>query len=191
AVARHIRSRKGTAEFLKLIKQFRPEGFSSELVEMALASGDASASVEAVRLIATGRDGRKEIDAALASADPAGAQRLVKLLGLLGDQLALEILADIVSDVEVAYDVRSEAVRGLAGSPLGAKRLVAVAGSGELVADTRLLAGGLLGKVADAEIRGVAAALLPRPAQADARPLPPLDELIVLRGDSERGQELF
>jgi len=191
AVGRYIRSRKGTAEFLKLIKQFRPDGFGTELVEMALAGGDDSAAVEAVQLIAASSDGKRQIDAALAAADSAGAQRLVKLLGLLGDPFALETLVGLVGDAEVDYELRAAAVRGLAGSPLGAKRLVAAAGDGQLVADTRLLAGGLLGKVADEEIRGVAAALLPRPAQADARPLPPLDELVSLRGDSRRGELLF
>ncbi len=191
AVVRHIRSRQGTADFLKLVKQFRPAGMHDDLVAMALATGNDSASVEAVRLITAGPDGRHQIKAALTSADVAGAQRLAQLLGLLGDPPALETLAELVGDADVDYAVRSAAVRGLASSPLGAKRLLAVASAGDLLSDTRLLAGGLLGKVADAEIRGIAAALLPRPAQADARPLPPLDELVALNGDPQRGRVLF
>lgn len=191
AVVRHIRSRKGTAEFLQLIKQFRPAGMQQELLQIALGSGDDSASVEAVQLITAEADGKQQLTAALTSADADGAQRLAKRLGLLGTPQALDILTATVGNAEVDYTIRSAAVRGLASSSLGAKRLVEVAGSGNLLSDTRLLAGGLLSKVADAELRGIAATLLPRPAQADARPLPPLDELVAMSGDSQRGRTLF
>jgi len=191
AVTRYIATRKGTPEFLKLVKQFRPSGVESALVELALQSGDDSSSVEAVRMLALGPKGADLIQATLESNKGDGAKRLIGLLGLLGSDRAVKVLTAVAADAEQPYDARSEAVRGLSKNNLGASSLLSLASAGTLPGDTRLLAGGLLSRSEDKSIRARAEKLLPLAAQADAKPMPALDELAKMTGDVAQGESLF
>ncbi|MGV3485143.1 MAG: PVC-type heme-binding CxxCH protein [Planctomycetaceae bacterium] len=190
-VNRYVESRKGTPEYLKLVKQFRPEGHQSALLELALAQGDDTASVEAMRMLAQGPQGPGLIRNALESNQGAAMLRLIRLLGMLGTDRASKSLMEVAANAELPYDARAEAVRGLAKSNLGATGLLDLASSGKLPGDTRLLAGGLLGKLEDKAVRARAEKLFPMPSQADLKPLPPLDELAGMKGDSARGESLF
>lgn len=191
AIARHIDRQGPTAEFLRLVERFQPAEATQRLLPMAVGELDDSLAVAALRLVTAQSEGRQSIETALAAADDAQRRRLAKRLGLLGDAAALQVLVHVASEPSTEPELRSEAVRGLAASALGAKRLLALAQSQRLAADVRLLAGGLLSKSGDEAVRRTAASVLPRPATADARPLPPLDELAAARGDAQRGQVLF
>jgi putative membrane-bound dehydrogenase-like protein len=191
SVNRYIEKAKGTPEFLKLITRFRPQGMASSLVEMAVQSKDDNAGVEAIRLLSSDKEGNEALQKAIQSLQGESAVSLIRRIGLLGSESSAATLTDIAVNAEGPYDARSEAVRGLAKNNLGAKRLLELVSSNKLPGDTKLLAGGLLGKSEDKEIRALAEKLLPRPAQLDAKPLPPLDELAKMSGDVTNGQNLF
>jgi len=191
AVNRYIATRKGTPEFLKLVKRFNPSDIESSLVELALQSGDDSSSVEALRLLSLGPHGADTVRATMEANTGDGAKRLVQLLGLLGTDRAIKLLIEVVANGEQPYDARSEAIRGLAKNNLGASSLLALASAGTLPRDTKLLTGGLLAKSEDKAIRLQAKKLFPLPAQADAKPMPPVDELARMTGDVANGEALF
>ncbi len=191
AVDRYINSRKGTPDYLKLVKKFRGGGSDSTLVEVALATGDDSSSVEAVKMLMQAPSGAASIRKALEANPDEGALRLIKLMGLLGTDRAGKSLVEVASNAELPYDQRAEAVRGLAKNNSGANSLLDLVVASKLPGDTKLLAGGLLGRSEDKSILARAMELLPRPAQADAKPLPPLDELAKLRGNVTAGEALF
>ena len=121
-------------------------------------------------------------------ADAAGA---AKILGLLGNGRATSILSDIVSDPERPFEVRRNAVVGLARNKGGEKRLISLAESKQLAADTRLLAGGLLARSKDESVRKRASELLPQPQLKGQKPLAPIDELAAMKGDAKKGMDLF
>jgi len=191
AVNRYIESRKGTAEFLKLVKQFRPADIQKSLSELILKSGDDSTSVEAIRMLTVGPDGLADTRKLLESATGESSVRVVRLLGSLGTDRTLKLLAEVVATAEKPYDQRAEAVRGLAKNNLGAATLLKFVSAGKLPGDTKLLAGALLGRSADAAVRAEVAKLIPAPAQADLKPLPPLDELAKMSGNVVNGEALF
>ncbi len=191
SLVRYIESRRGTPEFLTLVKRFQPSGAEQSLLAMALTPGDDSTSVEAVRLLIAGNDGGAVIRKIMQGLKDADSTRMVRLLGLLGNERTTEILLEVASNAEAPYEDRSAAVRGLASNNLGAAKLLGLVSAGKLPGDTKLLAGGLLSRSADAKVRGEAAKLLPMPSQADAKPLPPLDELTKLAGNAANGEALF
>ncbi len=191
AVARYIESRKGTPEFLALVKQFQPQGMEVSMVDFLLASQDDSGAVEAARMLLVDSEGAKTVRKVLQTLEGDDANRLVRLLGLLGTGRSNRIILDVAANEASPYEMRSAAVRGLAKSNLGQKDLMELVTAGKLPADTKLLAAGLLGRSEDESIRNLSAKWLPMPAQADAKPLPPLDELARLTGDVANGELLF
>lgn len=190
AVARHIRRLRGTPAFLKLVARFKPEGVTEDVLALA-TGGDDSGGVEAVRLLLSDDAGTQAVAAAALAGDEQLGSRVATRLGQLGTPPAINLLGDWVAAETVPYPIRSAAVRGLAGSKLGAQRLLRAAEETKLVPDTRLLAGGLLARSDQETLRKRAAELLPQPVQADARPVPAVDELAGMNGDVARGEALF
>lgn len=190
ALTRYIDGLRGSPQFLKLVARYRADGFRDEVMKMALADDD-SAGVEALRMLLADNANGKSLAGLLASADAPGAPRLAARLGQLGNPPAIKLLTDTVAQEAVPYPVRSAAVRGLASSKLGAKALLQAAQRGALTPDTRLLAGGLLNRSDQSDIRETAAKLFPQPLQGDSKPLPALDQLVAMPGDASRGAELF
>ena len=82
------------------------------------------------------------------------------------------------SNPELPFEVRKNAVIGLARNKGGEQALLALAESKRLAADTRLLAGGLLARSRDEAVRRRAGELLPQPQLKDQSPLAPIDEWI-------------
>ncbi len=191
AVRRHIERQQGTPEYLSLLKRFQPGGAEDKLMSMVLAENSDSDSVEALGLLLSTDSGVKKTNQLLRSDRDADARRALFVLGLLGSQRTISMMSKIAGNAESDYGLRAEAVRGLSGSNLGAETLLGMVETQKLPADTRLLAGGLLARSTDANIRAKAAKWLPRPAQADQQPLPPLDQLAQMSGNLVNGKILF
>ncbi len=191
ALERHLAAVEGSSEYFKLLKKFRPEGLEDKLEKMLLSDADDSSKVEAAGMLAETPDGPKRIRARLFGKSEPEAATIARLLGLLGNGRAVNMLADVAGDAERPYDVRQIAVMGLAKNKNGEKRLLELAQTKKLAADTRLLAGGLLARSADQSVRTQAADLLPLPKQKDQKPIAPVDQLAKMRGDVENGLKLF
>ncbi|HBJ37454.1 MAG TPA: hypothetical protein DDZ51_22405 [Planctomycetaceae bacterium] len=190
-ISRHLQRLRGTAEFLKMVEKYGYDGVNDDLLAMALAVENDSLSVDSVRVLVKSDSGKRLVGDSIRSMPEGQSVRLTRLLGLLATQPAVEILAGLVGDGEIVYPVRSVAVRGLSGNMIGAKRLLKLAEEAKLAPDTRLLAGGLLGRNDNPEIRTAALSVLPLPTQADSVPVPAIDELVRLAGDAQRGEALF
>ena len=188
AVMRRIEQTKGTPEFMKLVKTFQPDGIETQLVE-TLVGNDRSAGVEAAELLLDLDPGRQEVRRLLAAGDQA--LGVIETLGLLGNGRANHFLTEVAADAERPYDQRRAAVTGLARSRDGQNRLIEMARNKTLVGDTFLVAGALLSRSEDGKVREVAASVLPQPAQKDAQPLPPVDELARQTGDAAAGLKMF
>ncbi|WP_337177067.1 PVC-type heme-binding CxxCH protein [Paludisphaera sp.] len=100
-------------------------------------------------------------------------------------------LQEILTDREYPVALRREALRTLAKLPEGGLRLVDLAKAGGLPDDLKTEATATLHASADRRAREAAAAVLPLPATASGRPLPPIDELLRREGDPARGEAVF
>ena len=190
AIARHIERSKGTADFLRLLKKFKPEGMEQQ-VQSLLFGNDNSAAVEAAKMMCDLQNGPSDLRSLLGAEDTAKASRVAEVLGFLGNGRARRMLGDYASDEKIAYDVRRAAVVGLTKTRSGEAALLAIAESKKLVGDTRLLAGSLLARANDGNVKAKAMKILPQPATKDQKPLPPLDQLAKMTGSAEDGLKLF
>ena len=191
AIERHINRKDGTAEYLRLVKRFRPEGFSKNLEKMLLSNVDDSIKVEAAGMLAETADGPRTLRRMLQAENVTNAITVAKILGLLGNGRSTKMLGEVVSDPELPFDLRKHAVVGLAKNTNGAKALLQLAKSKQIASDTRLLTGGLLARNRDASIRQQAAELLPQPQLKNRKPLAAIDQLSAMPGDTAKGMALF
>ncbi len=189
AVLRHLASSVETPQFLDLVKRLKPDGMEAEIAKFALAHADASGGVEAIGILLNSQQGKTLVNELLVAAD--SAPRIAKLLGLLGNQAAIDCLRPILKDEMPAYDVRAAAIRALSSNNLGSQLVLELAAENTLQPDVRLLASDLLSRHSDEAVRRKAAEVLPRPTEEGREPLPSMDQLAEMRGDVARGLELF
>ncbi|MEM6365670.1 MAG: c-type cytochrome, partial [Planctomycetota bacterium] len=187
AVLRQIKRAEGTPEFVKLVKRFRPDGIEDRLA-IGLLGDDQTAAVESAEMLLEMDKGRKIIRDALRDAN---AIKATTILGLVGNGRSSFMLSEIASDPDRSFEVRRSAVQALNRSSTGQRKLIELAKQKLLVGDTLLVAGAMLSRSKNENIRKSAMRLLPQPATKDTRPMPPVDELAKQTGDAERGQKLF
>ncbi|MEM0924666.1 MAG: c-type cytochrome, partial [Planctomycetota bacterium] len=170
-----------------VVKRFRPPGIEKRLLA-AFEGENTSAAVEAAELLLELESGRPLIRQKLfEEAD----LRATKILGLVGNGRANHLLSQLVVDDARSYEQRRSALEGLAKTRDGATRVLDAAEKQKLVGDSVLVAGAMLARSSDQRIRDRTLRLLPAPAKADAKPLPPIDQLAKMRGDVEEGRKLF
>lgn len=191
AIARHLGRHEGTAEYVALARRFRPANMQEKLTALIYSDVGDSIKVDAVGLLGDAENGPQTIRQLLKSESQDQAAETARVLALLGNGRAISILGDVARDGERPYQVRRHAVAGLARNRNGEKVLIQLAESKELTADTRLLAGGLLARSGDKNIRELAGKLLPQPQQKNQQPLEPIDKLAQRRGDAAAGMKLF
>ncbi len=97
----------------------------------------------------------------------------------------------LVTDATRPLAVRSAAAAALGKSKAGEEYLLTLAKEKKVTADITFTVANVLLDSALPEVRGEAAKYLQLPAAGDARPLPPLGELVKMRGDPAHGKELF
>jgi len=191
AVARHLSRAAGTEGYLSLAKRFRPDDMPEKLQEMLTSRVGDSIKVEAASLLSGLDGGSVRLHQLLRSESVEQASDVASILGNLGNETSRNLLSEIAGDAERPFEVRRNAVAGLAKNTPGQNSILALVRSGRLAPDTRLLAGGLLAKSENEQIRKRAAELLPQPQQKDQKPLAPIDELAAMKGDIANGLKLF
>jgi len=186
AVLRALDKVRGTPLLVEIVRDFKIKGEAAALIEYAVANPGASGGVEAGR-IALAEVGSGPLVALLATGQAANA---AELLGNLGDKsLVAPLAAKLLSSTVPAE--RRACATALTRSRDGAEALLAMAASGALPADVRLLCSTDLNLAPWPEIKTAAATLLPLPASLNAEPLPPISELLRREGDVERGRGVF
>jgi putative heme-binding domain-containing protein len=101
------------------------------------------------------------------------------------------LLQPLITSLARPVAVRKQAVRALAKVQEGASALLEFARAQTLPEDLRLTASTELNSVRWESLRTVAAQLLPLPKSQNAHTLPPISQLIQLKGDPQKGAVVF
>lgn len=187
AVLKVVAKVRDRAEFVELVRDFELKGQSDALLEYALKHPAESAGVEAFRL-AYAEAGPSKIPTLLQSTNAVAA---VQLMGASGDRALLAQLGELIPGTTAPVTVRKAAVSALAHHQEGARLLLDLAREDKLPADVRLTASSELNLTPWPDIKKQAAEVLPLPQTQGAEPLPPVTELVKLKGDPKRGEEIF
>jgi putative heme-binding domain-containing protein len=116
---------------------------------------------------------------------------IAEALGNTGDKEIVPLLEPVVTDAAREPGLRRKAVRALAGVREGAELLLRLAKEQKLPEDLRLTASSELNSAHWPEIKAEAATLLPLPSAQNARPLPPISQLIKMTGNPANGAAVF
>ena len=191
ALSRHLNRVAGTQEYLDLAKKFRPDGMESQLLELVVSGPNDNVKSDAAELLLQTKNGAEMISALLHSEDQAKASKACQTLGLLGNEPARSLLNKVVLSPDTSFETRKQAVVGLAKNGAGQNAILQLVTDNQFPSEMRLLAGGLLARSNNENVRERASRLLPQPQQKNAAPLAPIDQLAGMKGDIAAGKKLF
>jgi len=177
----------GKPEFIDLVQRLNLTGFEQELVDYITAHPDAGESITAARILAANVG---KTVAFLTKADAASAKKLVAALGKVSDRPSVAVLNQAFWP-EKRDDVRRSIVEALALSSEGGRALLKWQSEKKLPDSVKTTAALALSRSTDAGLRNQAATELPLPAALGAEKFPPLAELMKLKGDAAKGQQMF
>ena len=191
ALNRHLDRVVGTQEYLTLVKKFKLAGREDELLGMIRNSNSDSLKTQAAELLLSKPNGKTYLSNLLRSEDSVTAKNSCRILGILGNDASRTLLLQTITNTQISFEVRQQAIVGLAKNGVGQNSVLKLAMEQTLPADMRLLAGGMLARSKDVKIQERAKRLLPQPQMKDSAPLPPIDQLASLKGNIGAGKELF
>ncbi|MBN8422323.1 MAG: NPCBM/NEW2 domain-containing protein [Verrucomicrobia bacterium] len=177
----------GKPEFVSLVERLNLTGFEKELLDFIIANPNAPESVNAARLIAMNREGAMRF---LKTADAASAKALVAALGRVSDRASVSVLTQAFWP-EKRADVRHVIIDALALSGEGGRAILKWQSEGKLPAEYKDQSALALSRSTDAGVRSEAATALPLPAAQGLENFPKLPELVKLKGDAAKGQQMF
>jgi putative heme-binding domain-containing protein len=187
AVLNVLESARGTPDFVRIVQDFKLPDQNSGLLEVALLHPAEEAGVEAMRMILAGHD-LARLDSTLRGTNSA---RAVEALGNTRDREIVPLLLPLINDPARDIVARRQAVKALAGTQEGATALLQLAQDDKLSADLKFIATTELNAVRWPELKARAAQLLPPPRGQNTQPLPPMAELLKMKGDAAKGAQVF
>ena len=190
AVERVLEKTRGTPNFVKLVQHFQLTNQTAGLLEVAINHPTDESGVEAMRLVLAGKD-LAAMRERLETTNVTNAMRLVEALGNAKEKQVVPVIEPLVTDDQRHIEVRRAAVRALAQTQDGAASLLALARREKLPENLKFIAASELNAARWPEIKAAAATVLPLPAAQNSQSLPPLAELLKMKGEAARGAEVF
>lgn len=190
SVLKVLEKTRGTANFVKLVQQFQLTDQNAGLLEVAIAQPAAESGVEAMRLLLASGE-VAAIESALAGTNVVAATKTAEALGNTGENRITKLLLPVVAEPKRDLAVRKQALRSLARTSEGASELLKLAEADKLPDDLKFTASTELNAVRWPEIKTAAAKILPPMEGQNATPLPPVAELLKLKGDIANGARIF
>ena len=180
----------GKPEFVQLVKRFKVSGQESGLIAVAARMAQDEAGVDAARLLLDSPD-RTKLTSLFAGNDTNAIRGVTVALGGTSDKRAVPLVLPLVVDPKRDSTLRKEAVRALSRTHEGAIELINLTKKDALPADARFTASMVLNTARWEDIKDQAAKLLPLPQSRNAQHLPPVSELLKVRSNPAKGEQVF
>lgn len=184
-----IEPMRGKPEFVSLVERLNLRGFGLELVDYISANPNSSEAVTAANLL---MNDRGYLEGVLR--DPENAERagnVANALGRGGDRGAAGLLINELNRKGTSPELARSIVSALANSGTGGRELVKLAQQGKLADDLHFLAAGAIARSPDQGLRNEAKGKFKVPAAAGAEKLPPVAELIAMKGNAANGKPVY
>ncbi len=190
ALGKVLAATRGTPRFVRLVEQFKVADQNAALLEAATKYPGDEAAIVALRLILVSGDSAA-VSAVLSGKDTSTTAQFVEALGNTNAKQVTALVLPLVTDMARGVNIRKQAVASLALSEEGASAILKIAREGRLPADLIFFAGPALkfGRW-PGEKTDVVRLFYSSPGQGD-KALPPVAELLAMKGDARRGAEVF
>jgi putative heme-binding domain-containing protein len=190
AVLKVLDQIRGKPQFVELVRDFKIKDQDPALLEIAIQNPNNAAGVDAAKLILEHKQDAL-FENSLNGTNVASAIKLAEVLGNAGENQIVPLLEPIVADPKRDVALRKQAVRSLAKNQEGASALLRLAKEDKLAPDLKFIASSELNHARWPGIKAEAAQLLPLPQSQNAQELPPVSELVKMKGDPVKGAEVF
>lgn len=178
AVLKILEKTKGTPQFVEIVRDFKLTGQREELLKFAAANSTNSIGIEALRLAAS--------EGGAIALSPG----IIEAMANAADKHFVPALTSAIQDSQHPIEARKSAVKGLAQTEEGSTLLLKLASEEKLDPGLRFAATTALHSARWENIKAEAAKILPLP-QGKAAALPPVSELVKLKGDPAHGAKIF
>lgn len=187
---RTLKRLQGTQDFVDLVSRFELEHLYGDLLGIAQSNPTGQLGVAAIRTL---MDKRQEqlLEAALGGADLDAVNNTITAIGSTRDNRGAKILQQLLNSADTDIEIRRAAVRGIAKSRQGMSALLSRIEDGKLDAALTSVAAAEMHQASWRDMREKAQQLFPLPPSKDAEPLPSIGALAKLRGDADRGKNVF
>lgn len=180
---------RGKAELVSLVDRLNLRGFGLELVSFISENPNTGEAVTAAKLLMKDRG---YLEGVLRDSENAErAASVANALGRSGDRGAAGLMINELKRKETTPEMARIFVSALANSGTGGRELVKLAEQGNLADYLHFLAAGAIARNPDQGLRNVAKGKFKVPAAAGAEKLPPVAELIAMKGNAEAGKPFY
>lgn len=190
AVNRHLRTIKGTPRYLDLVKAFGVTDAIPDLLELAISSHAETIGVNAASVLLDFKQSALLLNE-INGEDSTRALAIVGALSLSAHPAGFAILKPIVTDASSSRQIRNVAIRGIGTTKQGQQYLVDLLSADQIPDELLFTTGTALFASSDPLIVKSARELITLPKTANATPVPPVNELIRLKGDAVAGKVVF
>ena len=180
---------KGTQSFVDLVKRYKVNTKSQELLDMAIAMPDSSLGRDAAGiLIETG--GAVLLKNALKSTDTTTSLAALKTLAKAGTKESGLMMQSLITDPSFSQSIREKAIKMMAGGWNESEKLLTMLKENKLSEPFKAIAATALTTSYRKDIRSGALAFAPV-ANVGGKPLAPINELAKMQGDVTMGNAVY
>ncbi len=187
---RVLNNSRGTSQFVALVEKLSVKERYPDLLKLAQSKPAEQIGVEAIRTLLTKRELRL-IKRGLADNDRQRAVNTALALGNSADGRIAKILLPLINDNSQPVELRRQAVISTTKTQNGARELLKLVAAGQLDAILKDAAASSLHSATSNDVKKEAAQLFPLPSSKDNKPLPPLAQLMKMKGDVNNGRLIF
>jgi putative heme-binding domain-containing protein len=180
AVLKVLETTRGLPQFVEIVRDFNIKGQSAELLAFAASNPTNSLGIDALRLAVA------ESGTAALTNSPG----LIEAMGNSADKQFVLFLSAALDDGKSPVETRKAAVKALAQTEEGSAHILKLAGEDKLDPALKFTASAALNSARWPQIQSEAAKLLPLPQGQNAA-LPPVTELVKMKGDPANGAKVF
>jgi putative membrane-bound dehydrogenase-like protein len=187
ALDKQLAASAGTIRFVEIVRDFGLKGHGAAVLETALKNLQNPLANEALKLVLEDPRAGEILDAALSSPQ---AESVVTLLGTSSAPRTINALTKIATTAANPLPRRTAAIQALARSQTGAQAIIQLAKNNQLAADLKSAATAALHLVQYPTLKADIATHFPMPAALGGQSLPPLADLVKIKGDVARGKTI-
>lgn len=187
---RYIASLGDDPKKIEIVRRLKLKGLSDQLLAQAVEWGMSTQAVQALELVAQ-QDGLDSLKSKLCDAAPTESTfTLARIASLSNKREFLQLQEEILQNTDANKFVRSEAVVSLARNASYHPKLVQLVKDGKIPEEAKTLLGPTLRASENEQVRSAAKELFPANS-ANARELPPVQQLVKRNGNVEEGKKLY
>jgi putative membrane-bound dehydrogenase-like protein len=181
---------RGTPAFVELVERFSVAARYGELLALAQKQPDDELGVAAIRVLLA-KQQRELLERGLNQDDEKLAAVTARALANSADGRTVSLLRGFLDDARRPLEVRRQAVRGLAKTKPGADEIIRLAAAKKLDPSLHTAAAFELHVAPWNDVKEQAKKLFPVPEARDKQVLPPISELVKMKGDVARGAKVY